>query len=607
VRRSVERSRPWYRERKGEADRALVATFRTIRDETAYQRDADEYHMALYGGEFAAQGVRRRSLKSFGYAPAREPHNLCRSAVDTMLAKVAKLRPMPEVLAQHGDWKALQRAKRLSQFLEGAFHKARIYQRWAKLTVRDALILGRAHLSVADVGERVVCERVYPWELYEDPWDAHYNDARNRYRVRSFDVGVLEKRWAAAKRKGLGAASLLVDDGDTYSDSTTDRVDVLEAWHLPSEPGADDGRYVVAIEGATLVDEPWEDETFPFADLYYSDPLTGNMGQGLVELLEGYQYDTNVADEQIRASMKMLGGTLIISDDRSRVTDVEFRSGVGGIIHTSGVGAPPTLFQPAPVHPQVYQRPRDLRDDAYASAGISQMSAAGTKPPGVDAAVALRMLDDIDTERHVVFARAYETWNVDVAALMIRAVKRIAERVGDYRVDVTMPGRSGLIPMQWREVELDGYELREFPASMIPHLPAARMQFLKELRDEGDISRKTFIRQIHGLDVDGEMDLETAHEALVEEQLTKMADTDADVPLVEAYIPPPTQVDLEFAARRTQQMMSKLEREGAPEEVMARFRQYRAGVEDLIQRAAPPPAPPAPAPMPDAPPQPVAA
>jgi hypothetical protein len=586
----------WYEDGKGEAHQSLLRVFRHVLTESEWQRDADEYHAALYCGTQQAAGVRdTASRANYRYGPAQLPYNICRNAVDTLVAKVAKHRPLPEVLTSRGNWTQQKRARKLSQLIDGAFYKCRIFEKHAKRIVRDACVLGRGHLKVYELNGAIQVERVYPWELHTDPWDARYGEPRNLYHCRQVDRGVLERQFPKLRKAIVGKH---IDDRSVLAgeESTVSRIDVLEAWHLPSGPDAKDGRHVICVNGLTLHDEVWTDDHFPFASLHYSDPFTGDGGQGLVEQLEGYQYDLNLMASYVSQSYKLLGGTIILAPENAKITDQQFRQGIGSVVYHQPGGVP-TVFQPNPVHPAVYNRQRDLRDDALADSGISQMSAMSQKPAGVTAAIALQTLDDIETERFIIFGRAYETWCLDVARLMVACIRRIAEAEGDYTVEAMIGGTGkSLIEVKWSEAEIEDFTLRVFPTSLLPQQLSARLDKLKGLFDSGLIDRATFLRQLDAPDMAAELDLETADKMLIDEQLEYLRDADEEDERANDIGPSPM-VDLKWGIRRAQQVLNKLELDGAPEFVLERMREYMAQAKGLLPPPEPPPPPPGP-PMP---------
>ena len=366
-------------------------------------------------------------------------------------------------------------------------------------------------------------------------------------------------------------------------------MEVLEAWRRASGPDEKDGRHVVVVAGATLVDEEWVHDFFPFARMHYNDPVTGYDGQGLVEQLEGYQYDINLMSTSISESYRLLGHTLVLVPDNARIQDTEFRAGVGMIVRHAPGGSP-NVFQPNPVHPAVYQRLHDLAQDALNNVGISQMSAQSQTPTGITAAVAIQAVDDIETERFIIFGRSYETWCLDIARLMIAANQEIAETYGEFAVSVPMRGT--LLDLKWADTVLDSYHLRVFSTSLLPQQPAARLDKLKMLWDAELIDRATFLRQLDAPDLAAELDLETADQMLADEQIEHLLDAPEDTPADKlAGVLPVPEMNLAWTVRRCKQKTCRAQLDGADEYVLARLRDYTAAAIEMIRLANPPPPP----------------
>lgn len=598
----LSRSVQWYSEPKEKVGTCLTGVFRQILQECKWKRDADEYHATLYCGAEGAAGVRQESKFGYRYGPATMAHNVARNASDTLVAKVAKHRPLPQVLANKGDWKAQKRAKKMSQFLEGAFYKTKIFEKWAKLIVRDAAIFrGGGWLKIFRNGKSVRAERCHPWEIYYDDWDARYDEPRNLYHCRTIDKGVAIEELARNdngkidkdKRAAIETGGVFDPDmlyrlkGTT---TTVDRVDVLETWHLCDNIEAHEneeehectGRHVIAVPDAVLVDEPWEESSFPFARLRYSDPLTGGDGGSLVQQLEGFQYSINETSERINEGQRNLGLSIITVPDGSGIYNSQVMTGVRILNHKAGGGL--GFFQPNPVHPSAYQWLSSLKQDALNDIGMSQMSAESTKPAGIQSGIALQTLDDIETERFIVFGRAYEAWCLDVSRLLVAAIKQVAELFGEFEVPVPM--KQGLLKLTWKEVQLDGYQLRVFPTSLLPQQLSARLEKLKMLWDMQVIDRATFLQQLDAPDLQTELDTETADRLLVDEMIEAMLDAEESEGEA-AYRPPSPYIDLKWAAKRAHQRLNRADLDGAPEFNKELLRRFITAAE---QMAAPPPA-----------------
>jgi len=586
----------WWDEDKGQAHDAVAHVFRVVRTESEWQRDADEFHACLYSATESA-GVYGLSRSDHQYGPTRLPYNVCRSAVDTLQAKITTQRPLPQCLAQRGQWKSQKKARRMTQFLEGEFYKQRFFENHWRGWVRDALIFGRGLLKIWTEGKRITTERIHPWEVHVDEWDARYGAPRNMYHCRSMDRGnaiaLFGKRDAIEKAGRFEPENSAAD----YS-NTVDRVDVVEAWHLPG-PDGKGGRHVIIVQGATLLDEPWTYEYFPFVMLGYNDPVCGYWPTGLVAQLEGYQYELNLASETLREQYRM-SGVLVTVPDGAGIHDQQIRNGVHILRHRPGGEV--RVNHMDLVNEHMRARPRELTQDALNDAGISQMSAQSQKPSGIQSGIALQTMDDIETERFHVFARAAESAVLEVARRYVDCAKRIAGKFDDLSVSVPMKG--GLLELNWKDVFIDGVEIRVFPTSMLPQQLGARLERLKDLWNTGVIDRATFMRHLEAPDMQAEMDLETADRLVVDEILERLMDAepgkDPERAEQETYMGPTPYQDLAWAAKRAQQKLNRGILDGMPEWNQSLLRRFLRDAKAEMAKAqndaqAPAPQPGAPA------------
>lgn len=605
----------WYDEPKDNVHDCLLGVFRTVREESYWRVDADEYHLGLYAAS-DQPGVKGRTRRGYEYGPATLPYNLCRSAVDTLQAKIAKHRPLPQVLTSRASWKNQKRAKKMTQFLEGEFYRRRIFETHAPRIVRDALIFGRGVLRVHTLGEDICVERRHPWEVFHDEWDARYGEPRNIFDVHSMDRGVAlatyarseSGGWKQKAKEAIEAAGRfdIANLDEREQTSTVDRVDILEAWHLCDDH--DDkkahkctGRHVVVVQGATLVDEPYEHPYFPHVVLNYSEAVVGTFGHGLVEQLEGYQYEINMASQKSSEQHRMSGVGILVPDG-SGIHDQQIRNGINILRHKPGM--PPQVFQMDLVNEHTRQRPRELTQDGLNDAGLSQMSVQSEKPAGVTAAIAIQTLDDIETERFMIFGRAYEAWCLEIARRFIDCAKAIAEEYGDMAVSVPMKG--GLVDLKWNDVYVDGIELKVFPTSLLPQQLGARLEKLKDLFNTQVINASTFLRLLEAPDLAAEIDLVTSGQILVDEILEKLLDADEEQG-EDAYYPPNAYIDLKWAAPRCQQKLDDAWVKGADEFNLDLLRRWLKDCQEELKKLEPPPPPPVPPmpmPVPGAPPMP---
>lgn len=626
------KSADWPRETNPHA--ALVAVFQTVREESDWRLDADELHLGHYK-QSERYGVRGISLRGAPYQAATLPYNVCRSAVDTLQSKVAKHRPLPQVRPTCGGWREKKRARKMGQFLSGEFYRQRVYEKHGPMIVRDALIFGRGALRIWVEGKRIKTERCLPWELFTDEWDSRYGSPRNMYQARSLDQGVALETFARTESGGwsqnikraieeAGRFSGRMGEDSGFTGSTVKRIDVVEAWHLCDRPeehergedvddrddAEDDekdtgtgkprgqgqqprkhtctGRHVVFTTAGVLLDEPWEYDYFPFAILGYNEAITGCWATGLIEQLEGYQYEINQSAERL-SEMFRLSGVHVTVPDNSKISYQDIRNGINILGHAPGGEL--KVHQMDLVNEHVRARPRELTEDALNDAGLSQMSVQSQAPANLESGRAIQTMDDIESERFMIFGRAYGTWNVEVARRMVDCAKLIAETCGDHAVSVPM--RGGMLKLRWNDVWIEGIDISIDPTSVLPTLLPGRIDQLMAMWEAQQIDLHTFLTNLEATDLQGEILTKIAPKVVVDEMLERMIYAEEDEG-EEAYMPPTAYQPFEWAAQRAQDRYNRALLDGAPEfnlDMLQRYIKHCQVEKDKLTPEVPMPAP----------------
>lgn len=575
----------WFEEEGDKLVDTLTAVFDHVRDENEWRTDADEFHWGLYEGT-GVGGVRTSSRRGLTYAWATLPDNLSKMAVDTLTAKVASIRPVPIVTSDRGSWRDQRRAKKIRQYIRGAFHQHKVHEKLGYKIIRDSLVGRAGVVQVYREGKRTYVERVHPWELFVDEWDAQYGEPRALFRVREMNREVAIKKYGkgdskkteALKKAGYFSRSRYRED---TSWSTVEKVELLEAWYRCTDHDDDDpdhectGRHVLICEGALLEEEVWKKDGFPFAVLTYDDPNTGFWGNGLVKTLEGAHVELNMTNERLSESYRLSGKGVILRDG----SGIYNQQVVNGLFVWNCKPGPydPTVFDLDLVNEHMRARPGELIERGLSAIGLSQMATQAKKPAGVTAAVALQTLDDIESQRHIVIGRKYESWCMDVARLLLDAIKEIAEEYGDHEVRVPM--RGAFLTTKWSEVRVDGFQLEmETVGSLFLNF-TGKLDKLKALFDAQLIDGTTFMRHLDAGDLQSELDLETVNQILVDEMLEAMLDNENEQNPDDDYIAPIGELPLAWAIKRTHQTKLKAKLEGAPRNVLRLLQRF---ADDLI-------------------------
>ena len=183
-------------------------------------------------------------------------------------------------------------------------------------------------------------------------------------------------------------ASRTTDNIDFGNTTLVDQIEVLEAWHLPSGEGATDGRHVICISNATLVDEQWDKGSFPFVFVRWTDPMLGFWGEGVACDIQGMQVEINKLLMKIQRAFHLMSVPRIYVENGSKIRKSFFNNEIGTIIPYTG--QPPVQMTPPSLNREIFDHLERLYNRSFEIAGISQMAATSMKPAGLNSGAALR-------------------------------------------------------------------------------------------------------------------------------------------------------------------------------------------------------------------------
>lgn len=496
----------------------------------------------LYSNQplFGAFGGSLGQMNRVNQLPLDRPTmNVVQSCVDTLVSRLTQSRPRPVFLTDNGDYKERNLAKQLNQFIVGELYRSKAYTLGPNI-LKDATILGTGVVKIYKGSDNLVkIERVLAPELQVDPSEAIMGDPRQLYQIKLMDREMLAGMNPEYQKEVATAQSAYVNNSDDGK-SIADQVMVVEGWHLPSVPGATDGRHIIAIAGSDtpLVDEEYKRDVFPFVFLRYSDMMTGFWGQGLAEQLMGTQMELNKIMMTISRSIHLNGVPRVLIENGSKVVSAHINNDIGAQVRYTGTK--PEFIVSQSNAPEIYAERQRLIDFAYQQSGISSLSAASQKPSGLDSGAALREFDDIQSDRFATLSKQYDNMFIEWAYHIIDAAKEIVETEGSY--STVYPNKDGT-----KEVDLpaskllkDPYVIQCFDSSALPRDPAGRMQRVVELIQSGMIDIREGRRLLDYPDLSQNEKLNNASEERIMQALDKIVEKGK-------YTPPDPFMDLGLA------------------------------------------------------------
>lgn len=534
---------------------------------------------------------------------------LTRSMVDSVQARIAKNRPKPTALTERAGFEKQQQAKRQDAFVWGVFSREKAYRRGPDafkegMIYGDGLTKVRGEVQKIDgklVG-RIRHERVFPWEVFVDEREAYYGKPRTMYQIHNIDRGVLKQLFPEmAARIDDAPSDDVIDYTGIKQAELSDRLQVIEAWRLPSGPNAKDGLHVITLKKLVLNGTakgrgkgkgvPWTRKGFPFARFQWSKPTMGFWGQGLVETSTPVNTELNELARKIQVAMFWNSRPVTVVDDAA---DVEYgdldNDQRGNTVRVKGGGGAIQFTVPQSAHAEVYAHMDRLVGLGYSMEGISELSAGSRKPAGLDSGKALLDFNDIESERFILRGQGYEDYFLDLADLTLLTARDLdaAGAEVEATAEVRRFRKRFIDKIKWSEVRLeeDQFELKCFPTSSLPHTPAGKRQAVEGLLQSGFISREQAMELMDLPDVDAVMQRELAPYEIILHQMESILE---DGVLV---APIPYQ-DLAMALKVSQTTMLRAVIDEVPAAKRDLLQQFISAVEQLIPKpeAAPPGAP----------------
>lgn len=583
-----EMPRKWWESRKGDVARDVFALVGHIRKSTGSKnRRADDlHHMRLYGNYDVAGDARSSvagAVQLIRGSDGRMRYNICSSAVNTAASVIAQQRPRPMVLTTAGDFAQQRTARLRTQALEAQLWDLGGYDLMPRVFVDGAVLgTGAVYGCLHPTTNKPHIERVLPLELVVDHDEAIDGKPRTIYRVRTFARDVLIAAYPSKKdalKKARGPSQDEISDLFLTRDTTSDRVTVVEAWHLGADKDRKDGRHVLAVDGVTLVDEEWTAKRLPFSIYRWSERQVGFWGSGLVEAARDPQWRINKLIAR-NERLNDLATKALLVEGNSRVKVEAITNKPYEIIRY--YGTPPVELTTTGAHPALQQEIAEIREQFFSEQGISPMLAEGKKPSGLNSGQAQRTHDDIQSRRHVMNARAYEAAYMDLCELISDLNDAATEADSGYSVSaISSQSRSqSFRHVKWRELQIDegDLKLRMFPTSALPTTPQGKWAAVQEWIGAGFVSRPFAMQLLDFPDLDAAARIELANLDYAMWQVEQILDGE--------QAQPNEYSDLEMCADIARRSSLQAEIMGAPEEITQALRDHVDACMTAVQEAA---------------------
>ena len=576
----------WYRVDEHEIANALSMIIENIARQNGSRRRDDELFMRMFGsydivgtGEDLPKWADERSLR----------YNLCRSATLTAQAHIGSLKPKPRVQTSDADWSLVKRARANEMVISSVFYQNDFYE-LATQAFLDASVSSIGGVMVYREDDKIKLERIFPGEILVDVKEGYYGKPRNIYRVKLIDRDLLKEQYPEKSFQidQSGANNVVNLFGWMSHEYRENQILVIEAWHLgkhnPKTNKYDGGKHVISVGNGVLYSEPWDRKTFPMAFYRWETRQCGFYGRGIVEQLRTHQRTINYIDKRIRDMMHWLSrGKLVVWDNAQATVNIEHMTNhPQDIIRVQGTGQAPIVVNQNAVPTEWWHWRKETIESGYAEIGLNEMQTSGQKPPGIEAAAALREVQDAGAKRFRPKVQSFERFTVEVGKLIVQEIDAMAAAgiKPKFRVKYNRGAKTFLETIDWTEVALkdDEYRLEVTPASSLPDTTAGRKQTVEDWYRAGFISAMEARALLDFPDLERFDSLNLASTEIVLESIETMIEDGEQV------IPEPTD-DLNLIIKLTTQSLAKFRLRKAPEDRLELLRRYLDMAKHLIEKA----------------------
>lgn len=535
--------------------------------------------MRLYGSSDYASYASFNNLRAEPSTAVqnRVTFNVVQSMVDTAHSKITMKKPRPYFLTDGGNWSLKRKAQKLTQFVDGVFYHVDYYKR-AGQCFKDACIFGTGAMKIFRQGAELCAERVFIDELVFNEAEAIYGEPRQIHQKKWINREVLAGMFPN-KKGAIDIAISSLSELGTIVENTSDMVLVIESWKLASTKNGKDGKHTICVDNETLFEEKWTKDYLPFVFFKWNERPLGLLGQGISEQLTGIQLEMNKILRTIQISMHLVSVPKIFLEASSKIVTSHLNNKIGGIVKFTGT--PPIEGKLGTVPAELFSHLDRLYQRAYSIIGISQLSAQAQKPQGLNSGKALRVYNDLESERFASVGTMYSDASLSASKMFIALAKEIAEETGNFRIK--SPGSKFLSQIDWSEVEMDenDYIMQCFPVSALSNDPASRMQEVQELLQGGMVDKTTGLKLLDFPDLRSYYDMANASVDEIERQIELIVDKNV-------YSGPEPYQNLPYGMVAMQNAYLMYKAQGCPEETLDLFRQWMEACNELMKVAAGP-------------------
>lgn len=524
--------------------------------------------------------------------PVQNSFNATALCIDTLTAKLAAIRAVPQAVTDRGTAKGRRLAEDLNYLIKGLFHKLNI-NHLLNLAFKEAMVNRVGYLKVIVEEEGVKIDQIFSDEVIVDPVDGYYNNPYKMIHRKLIPKHVMLDLFPDFEEEIMVAEEVEVTSMNTSQ--YTPSIMVAEAWCKNTYKKK--GRHVLCISNADLVDEDWDKDYFPIIKCDFNPPMRGYIGQSLVDQLCPLQEEITKLMGSIARIINLVAVPRVFIDTMSNVSKDHFTNSIGIVLEFTSAagGAAPIIHNGSALAPEIMQYLEFNVSQIYAQSGLTDVDTQGMQQVGSGntSGEAIKKQTDIRSERWQFLKGMYEDKHIEVADVLLAELqgKKIKVSSLDRSIGMRMLNTSVIPNIR------DSYVIKMYPVSSLPSSIPDLMDSFEQMMKLGLIQKSQLYDMFDMPDLDSKVALMSAKFKVIDMILDKMLEEGE-------YTNPEPYFDLQYAAVAAYDQYNWALFNEVAEDKLALVRRFINDVKKLVSQATPPsalPVTPAPSPVPPMP------
>lgn len=414
---------------------------RYLNDPSFDLRSTNEYSYFNYGFSFAQDGDLHQ--------PANV--NVIKAAIDTLVSKISNQKCRPYFSSINGTYRTKQVVKQAQQFFDYIFDFEDVNQKVSH-AFRDACICGTGYIFLNPFTYRL--QVVEPWTIGIQHTETAYGKPTDMLiKFNNYPTSLLEK-----------------------CESKADYVQYCIYISLKEHKAYE------LINAKEVNSIKYESDVLPYVSVSYCDPVFGRKTTSIVEELNGIQTQIDMINQKIAAAAQLTPANAVYVLEGSSMSSETLSNRTGEVYEIKlppGMNSLPIQqVNPAPFDPMWQSMLDYYVKQAFESIGLSQLSATGKKPAGVDSGIALSTLEDVESDRFETQLNAFIKLYTNIAKMYINV----------------LPSNTDIIPvsentssLKWKDLlkEQGLFKIQYSAATFLSKQPSEKIKQISQMSQAG--------------------------------------------------------------------------------------------------------------------------